>query len=57
MKDGKFVARQRDCRKIRFEDMSATEQQALERFETQKARRQYEETHVRKPPYFNSKMM
>ena len=57
MKDGKFLAKQRDCGKIKFEDMSATEQQTLENFETQKARRQYEETHVRKPPYFKGKML
>ena len=37
--------------------MSATEQQALEDFETQKSIRQHEALSVRKPAYFRGEML
>ena len=54
---GTFLAEQRDNGKRQFEDMSATEQQVLEDFETQKSKKQYAQECVKKLPYFQSKML
>ena len=54
---GTFLAEQRDNGKRKFDDMSATEQQLLEDFETQKSRKQYEEARVKRPKYFHGKML
>ena len=57
MKHGEFLAKQRDSGKRKFEDMSATEQQILEDFETDKSKRRYEKIRVRKLPYFHGEML
>ena len=49
IKDGEFLAKQRDRGKRTFEDMSATEQQLIEDYETQKSSREYEALRVKKP--------
>ena len=56
MDQGALLVKQRGSGKKTNEDMSATEQQVLEDFETQKARRQYEQVRVTKPPYFGGNM-
>ena len=57
MKHGEFLAKQRDSGKRKFEDMSATEQQTLEEFETNKSKRRHEAMRVRKLPYFHGEMI
>ena len=54
---GAFLAEQRDSRKRKFDDMSATEQQVLEDFDTRKSQKQYEQALVKKLPYFRGKML
>ena len=54
---GKFLAEQRDSGKRTFEDMSATEQQVLEYFDTRKSKKQYEQARLKKLPIFNGKML
>ena len=49
IKDGKFLAKQRDCGKIKFEDMSATEQQLLEDFDYEKLQQRHENLRVQEP--------
>ena len=56
-KYAEFFVEQRDRGKRKFEDMSATEQQILEDFETQKSARQYEDACLRRPTHFRGKML
>ena len=48
----KRLATQRDDKKRKYEDMFATEQQALQDFDTDVARKKYDATCVRKVPRF-----
>ena len=57
MNYGASLAEQRDSRKRKFDDMSATEQQILEDFETDKARKRYEATCAKKMPIFRGEML
>jgi hypothetical protein len=57
MDHGAFLVKERDSGKRKFDDMSATEQQTLEDFETQKSRRMYEATRANKPPHFRGRML
>ena len=57
IKEGEFLAKQRDRGKRKFEDMSEREQQTLEDLETQKLKREYDSHCVRKPPRFHGKML
>ena len=56
MNYGASLVEQRDSRKREFDDMSTAEQQILEDFETQKARKMYEAACVKKP-HFCGKML
>jgi len=57
MDQGALLVKQRDSGKRKFEDLSATEQQVLEDFETQKSKKQYAQECVKKLPHFQSKML
>ena len=57
MNYGASLAEQRDSNKRKFDDMSATEQQTLHDFDTQKAKKRYEATCAKKTPQFRGKML
>ena len=59
LRQGRHLASQRDSRKRKCDDMSATEQQLLEDFETRKSEKQYEEARgpFKKLPYFHGKIL
>ena len=57
MNYGASLAEQRDSHKRKFDDMSATEQQTLHDFDTQKAKKTYEATCAKKTPQFRGKML
>ena len=57
MNYGASLAEQRDSHKRKFDDMSATEQQTLHDFDTQKAKKTYEATCAKKNPQFRGKML
>ena len=55
--NGAFLAEQRDSGKRKFDDMSATEQQVLEDFETNKSRKEYDSARAPRLPPFRGKML
>ena len=54
---GRRLAENRDSKKRKFEDMSATEQEVLEKFDTGKAGKQHAEACAKKLPRFCGKML
>ena len=54
---GSRLAEERDSKKRKFEDMSATEQQVLEDFDTGEARKRHAEACARRLPHFRGKML
>ena len=50
---GRRLATERDCKKRKYEDMSATEQQALKDFDTNAAHKNYDAACVKKMPRFS----
>ena len=56
MVQGNRLAMERDTNKRKFEDMSATEQQCLEDFDTEKSRKQYDEARASRPPIFRGSL-
>ena len=57
MERGALLHKQTESGKRKFEDMSATEQQVLEDFRTQKSKDEYEKVCAKKPPHLIGKMM
>ena len=57
MDRGAALMEQLNSRKRKFYDMTATEQQILEDFETKKSRKMYEATCANKPPHFRGRML
>ena len=55
--EGVRLSEQRDSGKRKFENMSATEQQILEDFETGKAAKRHAEDCGKKQPCFRGKML
>ena len=49
--------KERDSKKMTFQEMSATEQQLLEDFETNTSRRQYAEARAARLPSFRGKIL
>ena len=49
---GKHLAMDRDTKKRKYDDMSATEQQILEDFDTHKLRKDHDEARAKKVPPF-----
>ena len=52
--DGARLAEQKERGQINWDDMSATEQQLVEDYETNKCARDYEATKVKKPRYMTT---
>ena len=57
MFQGSRLQEERDSGKRKFEDMSATEQQVLEDFETDKIRKRHAQACAKKLPCFRGKML
>ena len=57
MVQGQRLVKARDSKKMTFQEMSATEQQLLEDFETNKSRRRYAEARAARLPSFRGKML
>ena len=49
LKDGARLSKQKDTRKRMWNEMSSTEKQLIEDYETNKSRREYEMLRVKKP--------
>ena len=49
LKDGAFLSKQKDTGKRMWNEMSSTEKQLIEDYETKKSRREYEALLVKKP--------
>ena len=56
MVQGNQLLKERDSKKRNFEDMSATEQQVLEDFETGKSPKRYAKESGKRLPCFHGKM-
>ena len=57
MVQGQRLVEERDSKKRTYQEMSATEQQLLEDFETNKSRRRYAEARAARLPSFRGKML
>ena len=57
MVEGIHLAKERDSSKRKFEDMSATEQQTLEDFDTNKSSKRHESACAKKLPFFRGNML
>ena len=57
MVQGKRLVEERDSKKRTYQEMSATEQQLLEDFETNKSRKRYAEASAARLPSFRGKML
>ena len=55
LKQGQRLSAARDRGKNKFEEMSATQQQVVEDFDTGKCRKQYGEACAKKMPHFSGK--
>jgi len=57
MSQGSRLAMERDTKKRKYEDMSATEQQILEDFDTHKLRKRHDEAISKHLPPFRGKLL
>ena len=57
MVQGSRLENERDSSKRKFEDMSATEQQVLEDFDTGRSAQRYDKACEKKLPYFRGQML
>ena len=55
--EGVRLSEQRDSGKRKFEDMSATEQQILEEYDTRKTHKEHAKASEKKLPQFQGKML